>query len=93
MTAMTENFQGWNGFHITCSQQQNITFNDWSFREIPQFLGWQEMKKKSKSWCGDVLAADEPFWPPETSFSYLGCFVFILHKMAHFQSDCEAVVR
>lgn len=51
------------------------------------------MKKKSKSWCGDVLAADEPFWPPETSFSYLGCFVFILHKMAHFQSDCEAVVR
>ena len=65
--------------HITCSQQQNITFNDWSFREIPQFLGMAGDEKEGQNHgVGDVLAADEPCWPPETSFSYLGCFVFNL---------------
>lgn len=50
-------------------------------------------EKEVKIMVWGCISCKWTIWPPETSFSYLGCFVFILHKMAHFQSDCEAVVR
>ena len=73
-----ENFQGWNCFHMTCSEQQNITFNDWSFREIPQIRGWQEMKKKSRSSCKDVLAADDKMLAGRNLLKLFGMFCLYL---------------
>ncbi len=76
-----ENFQGWNCFHMTCSEQQNITFNDLSFREIPQIRGWQEMKRSQDHRVGMYWLQMTKCWLREISLSYLGCFVFISPKM------------